>query len=143
MIRAVPPFVLAIFSIILLGLVAFMLIVFCRVFSQWCQLRLPLRSDAGEAAPSFHVNAGWGSGQSVMQWLNFGARYIFNPPPVAELNERESAGALRLPEVVVFFRNVYTGLYHQFSTSNYPSSRILGGWLPRSRALEHINHSMA
>ncbi|KAK0201530.1 hypothetical protein DFS33DRAFT_994986 [Desarmillaria ectypa] len=127
MVSAVPPFVLAILAIVLLGSVALMITIFCRAFSNQSPPRLPLsRSDAGEAlpAPYSHVNAGRGRGQSdVMQGLELGAHDLFNPQTAAEVNERRLARGLRPPEasiargtVVVFFQVAYT-VCLAFSTS--------------------------
>ncbi|KAK0449445.1 hypothetical protein EV421DRAFT_1781960 [Armillaria borealis] len=152
--RSLPPFVLALISIILLGLVALMILVFYRAFSQ-SQPRLPLRSDAREvlSAPDSHVNARWERGQTdAMQRPNFGARDLFNSRTVAGPGEHGLARTLQLPEasvtrgtVVVFFQDAYTVFHHQLSVSNYPSTRVLGRWLPRSYPVDHngFNHSMA
>ncbi|PBK95710.1 hypothetical protein ARMGADRAFT_1010636 [Armillaria gallica] len=152
--RPLPPFVLALISIILLALVALMITVFYRAFSQ-SQSRLPLRSDAREvlSSPYSHVNARWERGQTnAMEWPNFGARDLFNLRTDAGPDERGLARTLQPPEasvtrgtVVVFFQDAYTGLHHQFSVNNYPSTRVLGRWLPRSYPVDNndFTHSMA
>ncbi|KAK0244540.1 hypothetical protein EDD85DRAFT_808486 [Armillaria nabsnona] len=145
--RPLPPFVLALISIILLALVALMIVVFYRAFSQ-SQTRVPLRSDGREVLPASNsrVNARWERGQTdATQRFNFGARDL-GP------GERGLARTLQPPEAsvirgtaVVFFQDAYAVLHHQFSVNNYPSTRVLGRWLPRSYPVDNngFTHSMA
>lgn len=149
--RALPPFVLALISVILLALVVSMILIFYRAFSQ--SQRLPRWTDTRQVS-SPTVNSRWEYGQTARtaQRPSLVARDLFSPPTAAEPGAHRPTRTLQRPEasvtrgtVVIFFQDAYTVLNRQLSINNYPSTRVLERWLPRSDPVDQdgFNYSMA
>ncbi|PBK95711.1 hypothetical protein ARMGADRAFT_1010637 [Armillaria gallica] len=133
------PFLLAFLLILMLVLVSLMIAVFPRSFLRVQVMRSPrLDPETGQQTSTSlsYGNTELWTRWIIGSWLNrtTGHHDLSNPQfrALTESSERGSAEeSLQLPERAItrfrpgaYFYRTYSGLHHQFSVGNYPSTRI-------------------
>ncbi|KAK0244541.1 hypothetical protein EDD85DRAFT_202673 [Armillaria nabsnona] len=147
--EGLSPFLLAFLLILMLVLVSLMIKVFPRSFLR-VQVRRSPRSDP-ETGQQISASLSYGNTELWIRWIigswlnrTTGHRDISNPHfrALTESSEPGSAESLRLPERAItifrpgaYFYRTYSGLHHQFSVGNYPSTRTWSNQLlPQHRS---------